>query len=137
MSGRLFGTPDGDTQNAEAEQKFKLPTFSVERLNEMNKDLLYHGGPGQQSRMIRDKRRTLNRALLYSYQGAFVKKIPHEGEEFMEDGEEGMLIRALINPDKLKMDYDDKIISVGFEHKFKQGDVFEWVNTKSYWIVRL
>ena len=137
MSGRLFGTPDGDTQNAEAEERFKLPTFSIERLNEMNQHLIYHGGPGQQSRMIRDKRRTLNRALLYSYQSAFVKKIPHEGEEFMEDGEEGMMIRALINPDKLKMDYDDKIISVGFEHKFKQGDVFEWVNTKSYWLVRL
>jgi hypothetical protein len=27
-------------------------------------------------------------------------------------------VRALINPNKLKQDYDDKIISIGFEHGF-------------------
>jgi hypothetical protein len=46
-------------------------------------------------------------------------------------------VRALINPNKLKQDYDDKIISIGFEHKFQCGDVFEWCNTKSYWIIYL
>ena len=36
---------------------------------------------------------------------------------------------ALINPNKLKQDYDDKIISIGYEYGFKPGDVFEWANT--------
>lgn len=136
MSGRLYGTPDGDTHNAKAEGDFKLPTFQAERLTEMNKQLYYAGGPAQQSRMIRDKRKTLNRALLYSYQSAFVKKIYREDQEPME-GQEDLICRALINPDKLKMDYDDKILSIGFEHGFKPGDVFEWLNTGSYWLIRL
>ena len=42
--------------------------------------------------MIRDKRKSLDRALLYSYQGALIKKIG----DFEEP------IRALINPNKLK-----------------------------------
>jgi len=35
------------------------------------------------------------------------------------DGEHPELpVRALINPDKTKFDYDNKIISIGFEHDF-------------------
>ena len=135
MSGRLFGTPDGDTHNAQAEKDFHLPTYQAERLTEMAKQLYYAGGPAQQSRMIRDKRKTLNRALLYSYQSAFVKKVPFDNEELMEGDD--MICRALINPDKLKMDYDDKMLSIGFEHNFHPGDVFEWLNTGTYWIIRL
>mgnify|MGYP007069886511 CR=1 FL=1 len=86
--------------------------------------------------MIRDKRKTLNRALLYSYQSAFVKKVFREDQTPM-DGEEDLICRALINPDKLKMDYDDKILSIGFEHGFKPGDILEWLNTGTYWIIRL
>jgi hypothetical protein len=41
--------------------------------------------------MVRDKRKTLDRAVWYSYQGADVKKL----------GEDN-LARALINPNKLK-----------------------------------
>jgi len=43
----------------------------------------------------------------------------------------------LINPNKLKQDYDDKIISIGFEYNFKCGDVFEWLGTKSHWLIYL
>lgn len=28
-------------------------------------------------------------------------------------------VRALINPNRLKQDYDDKIIPIGYEHQFK------------------
>jgi hypothetical protein len=35
----------------------------------------------------------------------------------------------LINPDKTKQNYDDKIVSVGYEYGFKPGDVFDWMNT--------
>ena len=44
---------------------------------------------------------------------------------------------GLINPDKNKADYDDKIVSVGFEHDFHCGDVFEWFRTESYWLIYL
>ena len=128
MAGRLFGSTNAD---------MPLPPHQTERLGEMALQLMQAGGPAQQSRMIRDKRKTLNRALLYSYQAAWIKKVPPEGVEYMEDDPEGMTCRALINPDKLKMDYDDKILSIGFEHKFKPGDVFEWLNTGTYWLVRL
>ena len=42
-----------------------------------------------------------------------------------------------MNPNKLKQDYDDKVISIGFEHKFNCGDVFEWCNTGTYWLIYL
>ena len=85
-----------------------------------------HGGHRQQERMIRDKRRSLDSAIWYSYQGAEVLR-------------EGAMVsaRALINPNKVKQDYDDKIISVGFEHGFKCGDVFEWVGTNTHWLIYL
>lgn len=78
--------------------------------------------------MIADKRRSLDRALWYSYQGANVRKTESTAEEH---------VRALINPNKLKQDYDDKIISIGFEHDFQTGDVFEWLGTKTFWLIYL
>ena len=94
------------------------------------------GNRTQQERMIRDKRRSLDKALLYSYQGAFVKKVRDLDDAPLPEGNQPP-VRALINPDKVKQDYDDKIISIGFEHEFKPGDVFEWVNTNSYWLIYL
>ncbi len=88
--------------------------------------LMFRGGYPQQDRMIRDKRQTLNRAVLYSYQGAVVRKVNEE-----------KTARALINPDKVKQDYDDKIISIGYEFGYQPGDVFEWINTGSYWLIYL
>jgi hypothetical protein len=72
----------------------------------------------------------LEKALLYSYQGAFVKKC-------YPNNEKGEMVRALINPNKLKQDYDDKIISIGFEHEFHTGDIFEWVDTNTHWLIYL
>lgn len=95
------------------------------------------GGFPQQDRMIRDKYRTLIRALKSSYQGAWVKKHYPDYIETMDGVREQGPVRALINPNKLKMDYDDKILSVPFEEGFKIGDIFEWVNTGTYWLVEL
>ena len=78
--------------------------------------------------MIKDKRRSLDHAVWYSYQGAEVIKI---------NAKDHKPVRALINPNKLKQDYDDKIISVGYEHNFTPGTVFEWLGTKTYWLVYL
>ena len=82
----------------------------------------------QEDRMIEDKRKTLLRALKYSYQRAYIKNI---------EWEENKSVRALINPNKLKQDYDDKILSVEYDHGFEPGDVFEWKNTGTYWLIYL
>ena len=94
------------------------------------------GGFAQQDRMIKDKRRSFEKALLYSYQSAWVQKFDYEFEPKMDNYSEEQ-VRALINPNKLKQDYDDKIISIGFEHNFKAGDIFEWCNTGTYWLIYL
>ena len=109
--------------------------------------LKYNGGIPQQDRMIRDKRRSLDRALKYSYQGAFIKKVDDSAVPWNSREDEGFQaigtasnndgVRALINPNKLKQDYDDKIVSVPWEHGFKTGDVFEWQGTHTYWLIYL
>lgn len=102
-----------------------------------------NGGINQQERMIFDKRRSLDRALLYSYQAADISKVQcvdDEDNSFRENIialDEHEVCRALINPDKNKLDYDDKIVSMHFEENFHPGDVFEWLGTKSYWIILL
>lgn len=115
--------------------KYKPDT--VQGAIDMAKRLDSKGGFPQQDRMIRDKRRSLDKATLYSYQGALVKKQLYDFKPAMEGVREADPVRALINPNKLKMDYDDKIISIGFEHGFRTGDIFEWCNTGTYWIVYL
>ena len=110
---------------------------SVQGVNDLAQILMNKGGLTQQERMIRDKRKTLDKAVLYSYQGAFVKKYYPDYVELMEGVREQPPVRALINPDKNKQDYDDKIISIGYEHDFHPGDVFEWVNTGTYWLIVL
>lgn len=100
----------------------------------LSRHIYQMGGRTQQERMIRDKRRSLDKAVLYSYQGAFVKKVFSTINEQLQ---EQPPVRALINPDKVKQDYDDKIISIGYEHNYQPGDVFEWVNTNSKWLIYL
>lgn len=117
-----------------------LPRYkpdTVDGIVDMSKRLQAKGGYPQQDRMIRDKRRSLDKATLYSYQGALVKKQLYDFQPVMEGVREADPVRALINPNKLKQDYDDKIISIGFEHGFKTGDVFEWCNTGTYWLIYL
>ena len=106
--------------------------------------LKHLGGKKQEDRMQLDKLRTLKKALIYSYQGATA---------VLEDGRE---FRCLINPDKLKNDYDNKIISIPFYDiclnsefldlptslaeeptNMKVGDIFQWKETGTYWIVYL
>ena len=104
--------------------------------------LNYQGGNAEQ-RFQRDKLNTLKKALLYSYQAATAT---------LSDGRE---FRCLINPNKLKPDYDNKIISIPYkdiclnsdkigktseglqEVGLKPGDVFKWKETDSYWIIYL
>lgn len=101
---------------------------SLEGINEMALRLRAAGGHSQQERMIHDKREALNRAVHFSYQAAQVLR---------EDAESQQPVRALINPNKLKPDYDDKVVSVGYEYNFKPGDVFEWLGTGTHWLIYL
>ena len=110
---------------------------SIPGVTDLAQRLSAAGGRTQQERMIRDKRRSLDKAVLYSYQGAFVKKFFPAEEEVAEELRRQPPVRALINPDKVKQNYDDKIISIGYEHGFKPGDVFEWKNTGSHWLIYL
>lgn len=111
-------------------------------LDILNKRLQYQGG-NQEGRFIKDKLKSLKKALLYSYQAETA---------ILEDGRK---FRCLINPDKLKPEYDNKIISIPYrdiclnkdkigttsegeeEIGLKPGDVFYWEETKTYWLVYL
>ena len=108
----------------------------------LNKRLQYQGG-NQQQRFINDKLKGLKKALLYSYQAATA--ILSEEREF----------RCLINPDKNKPAYDNKILSIPYKDiclnkqrvgktsqgeedtEIKPGDVFKWKETETYWLVYL
>ena len=95
-------------------------------LDLMRARLSASGGVSQQDRMIKDKLDSLNKATLYSYQGAKVQKL-----------DAATAVPALINPNAVKQDYDDKTISIGYEYDYKPGTIFEWVNTQTKWIIYL
>lgn len=119
------------------EQQREVQTFSKNSLDSVNRmaaRLDFHGGEPQEDRMIKDKRRSFDKACLFSYQGAFIEKYPFDNFDSEYFGDR---VRALINPNKLKQDYDDKIVSVGFENDFHTGDVFNWCNTNTYWLIYL
>lgn len=107
---------------------FDPNTNSIDGIEHQSSRLRQQGGNRQQDRMIRDKRRSLDHAVWNSYQAAEVIDIKADSKK---------PIRALINPNKLKQDYDDKIISIGFEHNFAPGTIFEWLGTKTFWIIYL
>ena len=111
-------------------------------LDNLKKRIDYAGGANQEHRMNESKLRSLKKALLYSYQAQTAELV--DGRQF----------RCLINHDKLKEDYDDKIISIPYkdiclnagtrkgkrpegeeEIGMKVGDTFTWVETNTRWIV--
>lgn len=115
---------------------------TMRELNNLNKRLKYAGG-NQEGRFIQDKLKSLKKALLYSYQAATA---------VLEDGRE---FRCLINPDKTKNDYDQKILSIPFEDiclnapkeetttqgivpiGLKSGDVITWKENDTKWLIYL
>ena len=174
-------------------------------LNNMQARLNVRGGTDQWTRMREDKLRSLQKALLSSYQSAVVQKYDVKKDSLannlisiitlLQDQQElsdsqkltlddleteynflesdryssiyigqlenivdslvnqQPLFRCLINHDKLKVDYEDKIISIPFseppiggvdpiETNFHNGTVFKWVHGNkeqwtpdTYWIV--
>lgn len=114
-------------------------------LNNLKKRIEYRGGGRQVDRMIEDKQRSLNKALLYSYQSATAILNDKDKREF----------RCLINPNKLTMELDDKMLSIPFEdiclNKARQegettsqgkepigvkvGDIITWKENNTHWII--
>ena len=109
-------------------QPFDSEQASIDGIHQQYLHAQANGGNTQQERMIKDKRRSLDRAVWYSYQAAEIVKV---------DADERKPVRALINPNKLKQDYDDKVLSVGFEYDIHCGDVFEWLGTNTNWLIYL
>ena len=109
-------------------QSVIVDSTGVESLGNQYARLYQHGGNTQQERMIKDKRRSLDHAVKYSYQAARIRKVGALSRK---------PVRALINPNKLKPDYDEKTLSVGFEHDIQCGDVLEWMGTRTHWLVYL
>lgn len=127
----------------------------MNNLEMMQKRLNFMGGARQEDRMIKGKRQTLDRVVLYSYQACDVARIPYdfttldirkeltgltsEEEQTWTDLKPTTehWMRALINPSKTSEDYDDKIISIPYECSLTTGDIFKWKGTNSYWLVTL
>ncbi len=105
----------------------------------MRKRFEWQGGIEQENRMIKDKFRTLQRVLKYSYQACTVSIVQPHGLCLLIDETDYNMpdYRALINPDKVKQDYDDKIISIPYSTGFEPGDVFEWRKTNTKWLIYL
>ena len=91
--------------------------------------MTFAGGDAD-GRNVQGKLKSMLGALKNSYQAEWVT--------LNEDDEENKSRwRCLINPDKLKEDYDQKEISIQFESNLKEGDVFLWDRTNTHWIVYL
>lgn len=105
-------------------------------------------GENAEDRLIKDKRRSLDKALLYSYQGMTISLLDREDPtKFNRD------FRALLNPNKLNLNYDNKILSIPYREIqlnkprvgktsegqvdtcIKAGDVFYCQESDTYWIV--
>lgn len=109
-------------------------------LNNLQKRLSYRGGAKQQARMIQDKARAMAGALNYSYQSEIIKLA--DGRQFA----------CLINPNKISMELDDKMLSLDFEGErvdkpgtiekiqIRPGDTLTWVHPdgeETHWLVYL
>lgn len=125
-------------------------------LDDMQARLRFQGGTDQWTRMREDKLRSLMKSLYSSYQAAVIQ---------FDDDDRGYQFRCLINHDKLKVEYEDKIISIPFsevpengteavdtgtpleeekdKYRVKSGDTFVWLSgnegyvPNSHWMIYL
>lgn len=114
----------------------------MQGLDNLKTRLSYYG-TDQVDRMNKDKARTLKKVFLAAYQRATA--ILSDGREFY----------CLMNPDKLTENNNDNIISIPFDDiclnkerlgktsqhteiiGMKPGDVYQWKETNTYWLVFL
>lgn len=103
--------------------------YKIMSLETMKKRMQFAGGDAD-GRNVKGKLISMKRALKNSYQAEWV--ILNE-----EDEENKARWRCLINPDKIKEDYDLKVVSIEFDSGLKEGDVFLWERTNTHWLVYL
>ena len=92
-------------------------------LDNMFTRIQYAGGV-MDNRVDKSKLHSMQMALQNSYQAEWIT---------LNDNQ----YRCLINPDKLKEDYDQKVISIEHSAGMKEGDVFYWDRTNTHWLVYL
>lgn len=116
-------------------------------VDNLRKRLNYYG-KDPEDRLVKDKRRSIDKVLIYSYQGVTISLLDRDDPtKFTRD------FRALLNPNKLNPDYDNKILSIPYkevqlnasrvgktsegqaETLIKCGDVFYCQESDTYWIV--
>lgn len=83
---------------------------------------LSNRGVSVADRLVADKLKSFQHALIYAYNSEIIDK-------------DGVLSKALINNEKLQMDYDQKVISSGFENGYKVGDIIYWKRTDTRWLI--
>lgn len=116
-------------------------------IDNLKKRLNYYGKDAE-DRIIKDKRRSIEKALYYSYQSVTVNFLDRDDPTRVNRS-----FRALLNPNKLNLNYDNKILSIPYKEfgwdgtivnktskdwvdtGIKNGDVFYWAETDTYWIV--
>lgn len=92
-------------------------------LDNMKKRLDFAGG-NSDGRLVKSKLTSFHYSLNNSYQAEWITL-------------NGQKQRCLINPDRLKEDYDQKVLSIDFNTGVKEGDVFLWDRTNTYWLTYL
>ena len=99
-------------------------------LDNMRKRMLFEGGGLSTSdgRNVNGKLLSFNSALWNSQHAEWIT---------FDNDETKQRHRCLINPDKLKEDYDQKEISIKLEDGLKEGQTFCWTRTNTHWIVYL
>ena len=85
---------------------------------------IQYAGGVVDNRVDKSKLHSMQMALQNSYQAEWIT---------LNDNQ----YRCLINPDKLKEDYDQKVISIEHSAGMKEGDVFYWDRTDTHWLVYL
>lgn len=102
---------------------------------------LNHLGGDADGRNRKQKLNSLKGSIKEAYQRGVIL-----AESFEENNVYDREFHCLINPDKLKEDYDNQILSIPFEDiqvnkaltpTLKCGDVFYWPEMDSYWIIYL
>ena len=94
-------------------------------LASMKQRLKYAGG-NSDGRNVKGKLKSMKAALWNSYQGEWIT---------IDNRESKYPFRCLINPEKLTVDYNQKIISIEYEAGLKPGDTFLWNRTGKHFIV--
>lgn len=93
-------------------------------LDKMKMRVSYEGYDLHDNSLVKDKYKSFKAALKNAYHAEW---ITFNNNKY----------RCLINPDKLKENYDQKEISIDFDSGIKNGSIFYWDRTKSHWLVYL